>query len=85
MQTPDLQLFRTPNETNLKEQWKNPEEIENLPNTKEFSDVKEELADVYYYLLLIAHGRIPKLLRRNIAPRIININGTNLSLPTILI
>lgn len=36
-------------------QWKNPEEIENLPNTKEFSDVKEELADVYYYLLLITH------------------------------
>ena len=36
-------------------QWKSKEEMDNLPNTAEFKDMKEELADVYYYVLLIAH------------------------------
>lgn len=36
-------------------QWKSPEEMDELPNTAEFKDMKEELADVYYYVLLMAH------------------------------
>ncbi len=36
-------------------QWKSQEETDNLPKTKEFNSVKEELADIYYWVLLIAH------------------------------
>ena len=36
-------------------QWKSKEEMDELPNTTEFKDMKEELADVYYYVLLMAH------------------------------
>ena len=36
-------------------QWKNKEEMENLPKTKEFQELKEEIADVYYYILLISN------------------------------
>lgn len=36
-------------------QWKSPKEMEALPKTKEFDGVKEEVADIYYWVLLIAH------------------------------
>jgi len=36
-------------------QWKSPEEMDKLKSTKEFEGVKEELADIYYWVLLIAH------------------------------
>lgn len=36
-------------------QWKSQQEMEGLPKTKEFEKVKEELADIYYWVLLVAH------------------------------
>lgn len=36
-------------------QWKSKEEMDRLTKTQEFNEVKEEIADVYYYLLLIAY------------------------------
>ena len=36
-------------------QWKSPEEMDKLTKTKELDDVKEEVADIYYWVLLISH------------------------------
>lgn len=36
-------------------QWKSQEEMDNLPKTSEFKEVKEELADIYYWTLLISY------------------------------
>lgn len=36
-------------------QWKSQEEMVNLPKTKEFKKVKEELADIYYWTLLMSY------------------------------
>jgi len=36
-------------------QWKSKEEISALPKTKEFADLKEEVVDILYWILLISH------------------------------
>ncbi len=36
-------------------QWKSQQEMDDLPKTKEFGDVKEEVADIYYWVLLVAN------------------------------